>query len=376
MADIVPIPEHKSLTPELLDLMEHEKVIEQGLATFIEVGNALLAIRDGKKYLHAGYGTFEDYCRQRWEFSRSRAHQLMDAAETTELVSTVVDKAESSTSIVQPRSEGQLRPLAKLRNEPEKAREAWNDAVDDAGGGQPTAKQVEKAVSRKVIKPDFGNGVSHPARYSSELMVVIRDLLDGFRDLEQWREHWRVLDPFAGTGRIHELRPDYETIGIEIEPEWANMHEDTIEGSALDLPFDYHHFDAIVTSPTYGNRLADHHTASDPESRRSYTHDLGRPLHPDNSGAMQWGDEYKRFHEQAWAEAERVLAPGGVMVLNIKDHVRDGLRRHVAGWHVTMLIRRGFMLLDQIPIDARHLRQGANSELRLTEWVYVLRLEL
>lgn len=43
------------LTPELLDLMEHEKVIEQGLMTYIEVGVALAAIRDGRKYLAAGY---------------------------------------------------------------------------------------------------------------------------------------------------------------------------------------------------------------------------------------------------------------------------------------------------------------------------------
>lgn len=32
----------RDLAPELADLMEHEKVIEQGLATFVDVGNALL----------------------------------------------------------------------------------------------------------------------------------------------------------------------------------------------------------------------------------------------------------------------------------------------------------------------------------------------
>lgn len=53
------------LTPELLDLYEHEKVIEQGLASFIDVGCSLLAIKADRKYRHIGYDTFDDYCRDR-----------------------------------------------------------------------------------------------------------------------------------------------------------------------------------------------------------------------------------------------------------------------------------------------------------------------
>ena len=44
-----------ALSPELLDLMEHEKHIEQGLGTFVDVGCALLAIKAHKKYRAAGY---------------------------------------------------------------------------------------------------------------------------------------------------------------------------------------------------------------------------------------------------------------------------------------------------------------------------------
>ena len=47
-----------TLTPELLELMEHEKVIEQGLASFIDVGCALIAIKAGAKYRHAGYDAY------------------------------------------------------------------------------------------------------------------------------------------------------------------------------------------------------------------------------------------------------------------------------------------------------------------------------
>ena len=80
-----------------------------------------------------------------------------------------------------------------------------------------------------------------------------------------------------------------------------------------------------MTSPTYGDRLADHHDARDGSVRHSYKHDLGRDLHPDNSGAMQWGPAYRDFHTAAWVEVRRVLRPGGRFVLNVKDHVRGGV---------------------------------------------------
>ena len=44
--------------------------------TFIEVGKALLAIRDAKLYRKT-HKTFEAYCRDRWEMSRPRAYQLI-----------------------------------------------------------------------------------------------------------------------------------------------------------------------------------------------------------------------------------------------------------------------------------------------------------
>jgi hypothetical protein len=45
-----------------------ERVIESGLRTFVEVGEALMEIRDQRLYQDA---TFEDYCRERWGISQS-----------------------------------------------------------------------------------------------------------------------------------------------------------------------------------------------------------------------------------------------------------------------------------------------------------------
>ena len=221
-----------------------------------------------------------------------------------------------------------------------------------------------------ISKRQLATGVSHPAVFSDPVLEEINILLP---------IRGTVLDPFAGTGRIHELATEArQTIGVEIEPEWALLDERTIEGNALDLtgttPIQLESIDAIATSPTYGNRLADSHRAADPDARRSYTHDLGRPLHPDNSGALQWGPVYRLFHRDAYREAIKVLKPGGRFVLNISDHIRDGRPQGVPLWHVGVLMQLGLEWIVCLPVTTDRLRQGAHSELR-ADVEYVVALE-
>jgi tRNA G10 N-methylase Trm11 len=217
-------------------------------------------------------------------------------------------------------------------------------------------------TARRRTKKLYETGVAHPAPFSQRILPVLASLLDS--------THERVLDPFAGVGRIHEL-PDLvawrmETMGIEIEPEWAALHERTLVGNALHLDVEDGAFDAVVTSPTYGNRLADSHNAKDGSLRRSYTHDLGRKLSEENSGSMHWGAEYREFHIMAWREADRVLRPGGRLVLNISDHIRQGKRQHVSSWHAEAIIGLGFRLVDATRVETPRHREGANAHLRVS----------
>jgi DNA N-6-adenine-methyltransferase (Dam) len=85
-------------------LSELETAIER---SYIEIGNALGEIRDSRLY-RATHRNFDDYCRERWHFSRQRAGQLINAAKAA---TTVVN-----LGLPAPENERQARLLeAELR---------------------------------------------------------------------------------------------------------------------------------------------------------------------------------------------------------------------------------------------------------------------
>lgn len=202
-----------------------------------------------------------------------------------------------------------------------------------------------------------------------------------------------ILDPMAGSGRIFDLErslPGATIKAIEIEPEWADMHPKTQLGNALHLPFPPETFDAICVSPAYGNRMADNHKARDASKRNTYTHTLGRTLHPDNAGQLHWGAKYREFHVKAWTEARRVLKDDGIFVLNTKNFLKTKkitkralpdfetirfvdeergkmlVEVDITGWHVKALERLGFVEMTRVSVNTRGNRQGANGGVRVS----------
>ena len=131
-------------------------------------------------------------------------------------------------------------------------------------------------------------------------------------------------------------------------------------GDARALPFANATFDMVVTSPTYGHRMANHHKAKDGSRRIGYTHTLGRTLTPGNSGAMHWGKDYRQLHGLSWAEVDRVLSSGGHFVLNVSNHIRRGWRCLFVQWHRDALLATGFVMEEDIEVPTARLRYGAN----------------
>lgn len=148
--------------PEKSVLAECEAEIERGLNNFVEVGNALLRIRNERLY-RAEFGTFQEYCEARWQMSRGHAHRMIEAAGVAENLSPIGDK---------PVSESITRSLAPLT--PKQQREVWQEASDTAKEpGKPTAKEV-KLVVEKVTNPTSRTSPSATPEQDSELLSLLK----------------------------------------------------------------------------------------------------------------------------------------------------------------------------------------------------------
>lgn len=203
----------------------------------------------------------------------------------------------------------------------------------------------------------------HPAPYTDSIIVAMRGLVRLERD--RLGHTPTLLDPMAGVGRIHELCDVAQTKGVELEPEWAACHRRTRQGDARRLPRNWAGtFDIVATSPTYANRMADHHNAKDASDRHGYKFSLGREPSPGSSAVMQWGAEYRSLHELVVCEIERVLRDEGLFLLNISNHWRNKTLQAVTEWWVKLLLGRGWWLNGAWPIVTPRLAHGANYDER------------
>ena len=98
----------------------------------LTIGTELRAAQEELAEHKAG---FEKWCKERFDWGNSRVHQLMDAADTIRLTSTIVEVA--------PTNEAQCRELAKLPKE--HVAEVWRQVVM-------VAEKTEKPITAARIK--------------------------------------------------------------------------------------------------------------------------------------------------------------------------------------------------------------------------------
>jgi len=139
-------------------LSECETIIERGLNTFIDVGSALLEIRDNRLYKEF-YSTFEDYCRERWGWARNYANKLISASEVVNNLGTIVPTL--------PLTESQVRPLTQL--EPEQQRDVWDRVV--SSGEKVTALRVREEVDRVINKPHVAHATGENEWYTPKIYI-------------------------------------------------------------------------------------------------------------------------------------------------------------------------------------------------------------
>ena len=255
--------------------------------------------------------------------------------------------------------------------------------------------------------------IEHPAKYSQSIADQMAECLSTQHlPIDGDKYFGRVWDPFGGTGRIHSIvdavvNKPLLAITTEIEWEWAGQSNTLGRGRSVvadmqHAPFRPESFVAIATSPCYGNRMADHHENKDPCSqckgtgrgveidtrdtdckkckgdgrsvRNTYRHKLGRALTPGSAAMLQWGPNYRAFHEKAWGEVWLHLKPHGLFILNVSDHIRAGVREHVSDWHNKIILSMPFTPVDALSVETRRNKQGENGNLRVnSEMIFVYR---
>ena len=241
----------------------------------------------------------------------------------------------------------------------------------------------------------------HPAKWSAAVLIEIEQIV--MDEANRLDRPVRVLDPFAGRGlpELREYLGDDASIvaGVELEPEWAAADPQTIVGDATALPADWTDaFDLVVTSPCYGNRMADHHEARDDSNRITYRHKLGRMPSEGSGAILQWGPRYRDLHSKAWAEVRRVLRPGrhgtpgadgrsrslgGLAVINVSNHLRTRTRngqrvqeeQAVVEWHLNEFLLAACTVEAVVKVPTPRMGFGENGDARVDgERILVLRM--
>ena len=162
----------KRLSPdESAKLQHHEAMIRRHLRSCLEVANSLMEIRNDRLYRET-HSTFEAYCQDRWMITHRHVNRWIQWAEVVESLGPSGPNGDGAEPERLP-TETQSRPLSRI--EPERRREAWDRAVEIAGGSQPSERIVRQAVDEIQAQPSLERDEPIDVRRGRESGIIPRD---------------------------------------------------------------------------------------------------------------------------------------------------------------------------------------------------------
>ena len=230
-----------------------ERVIKQGLSTFLDVGKCLAEIRDDRLY-KGTHKTFERYCKDRWDLSRPRAYQqicgyeavalleskmstIVDKNDDEQKMSTIVDKNDdelkmapigakntedeeatdsdfsdsddSQPEMILPRNEAQARPLSKLT--PDQQVDAWSLVLEWVNDGAKltsylvgkAAKQVVNQAGNEALKKERKKSEKPSTLVSRLFQKRMQDLMEVIAD--EYNSGWRTTSKKEVLSRLSSM---------------------------------------------------------------------------------------------------------------------------------------------------------------------------
>ncbi|MCC5640151.1 hypothetical protein LC593_30840 [Nostoc sp. CHAB 5844] len=146
-ADVVTVEVAAVEVSELTQEEQRDRLLlEQKVETaFYAAGKALMELRVRRLY-RSTHKTFEEYCRDRFGYSRDAVYLKMSATSVYENIQKYLPTI--GRQIPLPSSERQLRSVAKAELEPAQQATVWQQAVQEAGGKIPSGRIVQSVVDK------------------------------------------------------------------------------------------------------------------------------------------------------------------------------------------------------------------------------------
>lgn len=199
----------------------------------------------------------------------------------------------------------------------------------------------------------------HPAKFPETL---VQEFVEFFTKQGQ-----TVLDPMAGTGStlIASLRAGRNSIGIELNPKYAEIasqwvddeanqlgYQDSpwarvIQGDAKNLDdFDLPAIDYVITSPPYWNMLHARGAETQRNRRKDGQLDV---VYSDNQADLGNIDDYDQFViklVEIYTSLQSVLQPKAYLTIIVKN-IKKGGRIYPLAWDLARQLSQDYTLKDE-----------------------------